>query len=141
VVRDRDEEASARDAAAEFLSGGDRADWDAAWSRTSARVKAVMSRVDFERRLSAMPHVDSAGGDRLYLSFAAPGERFLPGALIDAWLARETADGPAVEALTLRLDDDLEWRVAGVLELTAGSAPTAADVDRDDPSGSDEVDL
>jgi hypothetical protein len=40
VVRDPDEEAGARETAAEFITDADRADYDAAWAKTSARVKA-----------------------------------------------------------------------------------------------------
>lgn len=123
VVRDPDEEASARDAAAEFIWDADRADYDAAWARTSALVKAVMSRAEFERRLAALPRADGGGDGKLYLSFSAPVDGFLPGAFMEAWLARESVDGVAIEALALRLDDDMEWRIAGVLQVSPARAP------------------
>jgi hypothetical protein len=125
VVRDQGEEASARDAATAFISDTERSDYDAAWARTSALVKAVMSRTEFERRLAALSRADGAGGARLYLSFPAPTERFLPGAFMEAWLVRENADGFGVQTLALRLDDDGEWRIAGVVEVTAAPEPTA----------------
>lgn len=122
LVRDPEAEARARGVVAEFISDADRADYDAAWSRTSALVKAIMSRTEFERRLSAMQHVGTAGNATPYLAFPASGERLLPGSLVEAWLARQLADGSGVQAVVLRLDDDMEWRVASVVELTAASA-------------------
>jgi hypothetical protein len=118
VVRAPDAEARARRVAAEFISETDRADYDAAWSRTSALAKATMTRTEFERRLSALHHAATAGDPRPYLAFPATGERFVPGSFVEGWLARNLDDGLAVQALTLRLDDDLEWRVAAILELT-----------------------
>jgi hypothetical protein len=122
LVRHPEEEARARGAAVEFISDADRGDYDAAWSRTSALAKAIMSRTEFERRLSAFHHVGTAGGAEPYLAFPASGEWFLPGALVEAWLARKLVDGPGVQAVVLRLDDDMEWRVATVLEAKSDSA-------------------
>ncbi len=124
VFRDPDEEVSARVAATDFLADADRADYDAAWARTSAVVKAVMSRAEFERHLSALPRTGARG--ELYLSFSPSLERFVPGALMVAWLGLDTADGPGVQALALRLDDDLEWRVVGVATATASPDPPVA---------------
>jgi hypothetical protein len=124
IVRDREEERSARDAAAGFISDADNADYDAAWARTSALAKAMMSRVDLERVLAPMAHVGSAGDPTLYLSYSAPPGRILPGAFMEAWLVRDTVGGPIVDSLVLRFDDDLEWRVAGMLELTTAPAPS-----------------
>jgi hypothetical protein len=123
VVRDPNEEARARDAAAEFISDADRADYDAAWAKTSALVKAVISRAEFERRLAALPRADAGRDGKLYLAFSAAMDRFLPGAFMEAWLARESSDGVAIEALALRLDDDMEWRIAGVLKAIPARAP------------------
>ena len=119
IAREPQEEASARDAAAGFISDTDRADYDAAWEKTSARVKAVMSRVDFERHLAAIRAVESDDERKVFVSFSVPVERFLPGSNMVAWVARTTDDGPAVETLELRLDDDMEWRVSGVVQLIA----------------------
>jgi hypothetical protein len=119
VAREPREEASARDAAAGFISDTDRADYDAAWEKTSARVKAMMSRVEFERHLAAIRAVESDDERKVFVSFSVPVERFLPGANMVAWVARTTDDGPAVETLELRLDDDMEWRVSGVVQLIA----------------------
>jgi hypothetical protein len=124
IAREPQEEASARDAATEFLADADRADYDAAWAKTSARVKAMMSRVEFERHLAAIRAVESDDDRKLFMSFSVPVERFLPGANMVAWVGRATEDGPAVETLELRLDDDMEWRVAGVVHLVA-AAPSA----------------
>ncbi len=124
VVRDRDEEASARVAAAEFLADSDRADYDAAWARTSAVVKAVMSRTEFERHVTALSGARPRG--ELYLSFSTSVERFVPGVFMVAWLALDTAEGPGVQAVVLRLDDDLEWRVAGLATATAFPDPPVA---------------
>jgi hypothetical protein len=118
VTRDPEEETSARDAAANFIADADRADYDSAWTKASARVKASMSRTDFERSLGAFPHADPVHDGKLYVSFPVPTERFLPGANMMAWISRATAKGPAVETLELRLDDDMEWRVAAVVELS-----------------------
>jgi hypothetical protein len=127
VLRDPDKEASAHATAAEFISDADRADYDAAWAKTSAVVKAFMSRADFERTLSerARPRGDENG--KLYLSFPVQADRLLPGSNVEAWVARETAGGPIVETLALRLDDDLRWRVAAVVQLrrTAAASATA----------------
>jgi hypothetical protein len=126
VVRDPDEEHGARSAAAEFLSDADRADYDAAWARTSALVKAAMSRADFERILAARPRSSGDDDGDLYVTFSAPVDRFLPGANMEAWVARQTPGGPILETLALRLDDDMEWRVAAALQLTRTPAPTGA---------------
>jgi hypothetical protein len=125
VVRDHDAEDRAREAAIAFLLDADRADYDAAWERTSPLAKAVMSRAEFERRLA------SSGGARPvgtapYLAFPAPASPFLPGAFIEAWITRESPRGASVETLTMRLDDDMEWRVAGVAKLTKARPPVAA---------------
>jgi hypothetical protein len=72
-AREPEEEDRARDAAAQFISDADRADYDAAWSRTSALAKAELSRTEFDRRLAARSHADTAGDPKLYLLFAAPG--------------------------------------------------------------------
>jgi hypothetical protein len=122
-ARDPDEEERARDAAAQFISDADRADYDAAWSRTSALAKAELSRTEFDRRLAARPHADTAGDPKLYLVFSAPASRFLPGSFVEAWIVRESADGFCIEALVMRVDDDFEWRVAGLVQV---SVPPAA---------------
>jgi hypothetical protein len=133
VVRDRDAEARVLHLAAEFVSDTDRADYDAAWSRTSALAKATMTRAEFEHRVSALRRAAGAGDPNLYLALPASGEPLVPGSVLEAWFARKLDDGLALEALMLRLDDDLEWRVASVVELTptsvAGPTPAApADV-------------
>lgn len=125
VVRDPDAEDRAREAAVAFLLDADRADYDAAWERTSPLAKAVMSRAEFERRLassSAARPVATAP----YLAFPAPASPFLPGAFLEAWITRESPRGASVETLTMRLDDDMEWRVAGVAKLTKARPPVAA---------------
>jgi hypothetical protein len=125
VVRDRDAEDRARDAAAAFIADAERGDFDAAWERTSPLAKAVMSRAEFERR------VGSAGAEHPretlpYLAFPAPAGPFLPGAFIDAWITDESPRGASVETLTMRLDDDMEWRVAGVAKLARARPREAA---------------
>ena len=76
--------------------------------------------------------MDAPGDAKLYLSFPAT-ERFLPVSSIEAWLARDTAEGSGVQALTMRLDDDMEWRVAGVVDVSvAPPAPVVASP-REDP--------
>lgn len=125
VVREPEAEGRARDAAVAFLLDADRGDYDAAWERTSPLAKAMVSRVEFERRLassSAAPPVETAP----YLAFPAPATPFLPGAFIEAWITRESPGGASVETLTMRLDDDMEWRVAGVASLTLTRSPAAA---------------
>jgi hypothetical protein len=122
-TRDRDEEAGAREAAAEFISDAARGDYDAAWARTSAIVKAVMSRADFERTLAQLTRSGRGGEADVYVSFPVPMERFLPGSMMEAWMAREAADGPVVETLALRLDDDMQWRVANVVQLVRTPPP------------------
>lgn len=131
-VRDRQEEAAARDVATEFMSDAGRADYDAAWARTSAFVKATMSRAEFDRYLAAMRPVDAAHDARLYLAFPATG-RFLPGSLMEAWFARDAVDGAGVQALTLRLDDDMEWRVVGLVDVSAAPPPPVVASPGDDP--------
>jgi hypothetical protein len=128
VVRDLEEEASARDAAGAFMSDAERGDYDAAWAKASALLKAVMSRSEFDRRLAGAPRPHHAA-DELYLSFPATAGPFLPGALVEAWLARESSDGLAVSALVLRLDDDMEWRVAGAMQVTAAARAPSVGVD------------
>jgi hypothetical protein len=126
-AREPGEEDRARDAAAQFISDADRADYDAAWSRMSALAKAELSRTEFDRRLAERSHADTAGDPKLYLLFSAPGSRFLPGSFVEAWIVRETADGFGIEALVMRVDDDFEWRVAAVVELSGPpAAPTIA---------------
>jgi hypothetical protein len=48
---------------------------------------------------------------------------------VEVWLAREAAERVGVQVLELRLDDDMEWRIAVVVNLTAAAAssgtPTA----------------
>jgi hypothetical protein len=125
LVRDPLEEASARAAAAEFIADADRGDYDAAWARTSALVKATMSRVDFDRTLSQRATPNGDDGTDLYVSFAAPPDRFLPGAIMELWAAHQTAKGPVVETLAVRLDDDMEWRVVGIVQVARTPAPQA----------------
>jgi hypothetical protein len=125
VVRDQEEEASARRVAAEFITDAERADYDAAWEKTSARVKAIMSRTEFARHLSQLATSRDVSEGEVFVSFGAPLQRFLPGSNIEAWIARKTAAGPAVQALELRLDDDMEWRVSAVIELIPGRASGA----------------
>jgi hypothetical protein len=121
IVRDPEEEARARDAAAEFLSDASRADYDAAWAKASAVVKVLMSRTEFERHLAALAWVDAPCDEKLYIAFPASAEPFLPGAFVEAWVACDGADR-GVRALSLRLDDDMEWRVAGAAQLTSAPA-------------------
>jgi hypothetical protein len=132
LVRERQEEAAARDAAVEFISDARRADYDAAWARTSAFTKTTMSRAEFDRHLASMRPVEVPRDAKLYLSFPAT-ERFLPGSFVEAWLARETADGSGVQALTLRLDDDMEWRVAGLLDVSVAPPTPVLASPRKDP--------
>jgi hypothetical protein len=132
LVRERREEAAARDAAVEFMSDAGRADYDAAWARTSAFTKTTMSRAEFDRHLASMRPVDAPRDAKLYLSFPAT-ERFLPGSFMEAWLARETADGSGFQALTLRLDDDMEWRVAGVVDFSVAPPTPVLASPREDP--------
>src|SRR5690242_5150757 len=122
ALRDAESEARAHAVAAGFISDADRSDYDAAWAKTSAVVKAAMSRADFDRSLAelARPRRDDGAP---YLCFPVAAGRFLPGTNVEAWLARETATGPIVEVLALRLDDDLQWRVAAVVEMTRTTAP------------------
>lgn len=122
MVRDRDEETSARVAAARFISDADRADFDAAWARTSALAKAATSRTEFERHLAPLRHADAAGEAKLYLSIPASAYRFLPGSFMEAWVEREAEGGSRIQVLELRLDDDLEWRIAAFLEMAPGPA-------------------
>jgi hypothetical protein len=126
VVRDRDAEDRAREAAGAFISDAARADYDAAWARTSPLAKAVMSRAEFERRLGA-PDAAGAPEPTPYLAFPAPAGPFLPGAFIEAWITRESPRDASVETLTMRLDDDMEWRVAGVARLTRARPPAGAE--------------
>jgi hypothetical protein len=70
-----------------------------------------------------LPRADAGRDGKLYLAFSAAMDRFLPGAFMEAWLARESSDGVAIEALALRLDDDMEWRIAGVLKAIPARAP------------------
>ncbi len=133
IVRERQEEAAARDAAVEFMSDAGRADYDAAWARTSAFTKTTMSRAEFDRHLASMRPVDAPGDAKLYLAFPAT-ERFLPGSFMEAWLARETAEGSGVQALSLRLDDDMEWRVAGLVDVSVPPQTPVLASPRADPS-------
>jgi hypothetical protein len=128
VTRDLAEETDAREVALAFLGDLDRADYDAAWAKSSALVKAGVSRVTFEGQLAALPK--AAGGAphaELYSAFFANAGRYLPGAEMEVWFTRRTEAGPAVDTFQLRLDDDMAWRVAGVRELSgAARAPGAA---------------
>lgn len=121
VVRHPEEEAGARDAAAEFLSDASRADYDAAWAKASAVVKVATSRTEFERHLAALGWVDARCDEKPNIMFAASVERFLPGTFVEAWVACDGADR-GVRALALRLDDDMEWRVAEAAQLTFAPA-------------------
>ena len=118
VRREPAEEGGAREIAREFLLDVDRADLDAAWQLSSAVVKATVSRAAFDRQLQALPAA-SPGPERRELcwSFAAAGAGFIPGAVRDGWFARATAAGDALEAVQLRLDDDMTWRVASLRAL------------------------
>jgi hypothetical protein len=123
-ARDPDEEAGARDAAAEFLADASRADYDGAWARTSAVVKVAMSRTEFEHQLGAMDWMDRAREAKLYIAFPASLERFLPGTVVEAWVAPGGIDR-GIRALALRLDDDMQWRVAGVAQVTSPAEPSS----------------
>lgn len=111
-----EEETSARSAALAFVSDADHGAYDAAWARTSAFAKALLSRADFERNLAQLPAREGSDVHALNLSFPLPTGPFLPGATMVAWADRATAVGPTVEMLVLRLDDDVEWRVSDVIE-------------------------
>ncbi len=126
IVRDPEAEVSARAAAASFIRDADRADYDAAWARTSALVKAKTSRAEFERCLETRPAADPGRVGDLTVSFYSPLEPFLPGSTMLAWVGRSTSTGPTLELLSLRLDDDMEWRVAGEAAWSAQPPPSAA---------------
>ncbi|HEX7625220.1 MAG TPA: hypothetical protein VF400_16705, partial [Anaeromyxobacteraceae bacterium] len=123
VRREPGEEASAREIAGQFLVDADRGDLDGAWQLSSAVVKATVSRAAFDRQLRALPDV-SPGPERRELcwSFAATGAGFIPGAELEVWFARATAAGDALEAVQLRLDDDMTWRVASLRALRRNPA-------------------
>jgi hypothetical protein len=91
-----------------------------------------MSRAEFDRHLASMRPVGAPLDAKLYLSFPAT-ERFLPGSFMEAWLVRETADGSGVQALTLRLDDDMEWRVAGLVDVSVAPPTPVLASPRADP--------
>jgi hypothetical protein len=76
--------------------------------------------------------VDPASDAGLYLSFPAA-ERFVPGSFMEVWLARDAADGAGVQSLTLRLDDDMQWRVAGVMDVSAAPPPSVLASPGEDP--------
>jgi hypothetical protein len=124
AVRDRDAEDRAREAAGAFVSDAGRGDYDAAWARTSPLAKAVMSRAEFERRL-AQTDAARAPDPTPYLAFPVPAGPFLPGVFVEAWITRETPRDASVETLTMRLDDDMEWRVAGAAKVTRARPPAA----------------
>jgi len=118
VEREPSEEGGARASAREFLLDVDRADYDAAWQLSSAVVKATVSRAVFERQLQALPTASpEPARQELCWSFPATGGGFIPGAELEVWFTRATAAGGALEAVRLRLDDDMTWRVASLRAL------------------------
>ncbi|HYS79849.1 MAG TPA: hypothetical protein VEM76_04035 [Anaeromyxobacteraceae bacterium] len=118
VGRELAEEGGAREIAREFLLDVDHADYDAAWQLSSAVVKATFSRAAFERQLRALPTASPAPTrQELCWSFPATGGGFIPGAELEVWFARATAAGGALDAVRLRLDDDMTWRVASLRAL------------------------
>ncbi len=118
VGREPSEEGGARESAREFLLDVDRADYDAAWQLSSAIVKATVSRAVFERQLQALPTtVPEPTRQELCWSFPVTGGGFIPGAELEVWFTRATAAGGALEAVRLRLDDDMRWRVASLRAL------------------------
>jgi len=119
-------EIGAPEVALEFLKDVDAGDYDAAWTLSSAVIKATMSRVSFERELAAQSRRPAPASPRfeLYRSFPAGGS-LVPGAEMEVWFALSGGRAPGLQSVRLRLDDDLEWRVAGVQQVLA-SAPGAA---------------
>jgi hypothetical protein len=107
--RSESDEGSAVDVALRFLGHVDHQEYDAAWDLSSAVVKATMSRVSFERglRTSRAPE-DGAARQEVVHSFGLGA--FVPGAELEIFFARPRA----IEAIQLRMDDDMEWRVAGL---------------------------
>lgn len=107
--RDPAVEASAVEVAERFLACIDASDFDAAWDLASAVVKATMSRTSFERQLR--PLRPPAGGEPRREAFHGfPLGPFIPGAYLEVLFV-----GPRVlEAIRLRMDDDMEWRVAAL---------------------------
>jgi hypothetical protein len=112
--RDPPEESSAVEVALRFLEHVDQREFDAAWDLSSAVVKATMSRVSFEQQLGAVAQRDAAAQRQEAFHSFAPGA-FIPGASFEIVFERPQA----LEAIVLRLDDDMSWRIAALRTFTA----------------------
>jgi hypothetical protein len=119
--RDRAAEGSAIEVALRFLDDIDRRDFDDAWDLSSAVLKATMSRPSFEARLRALPSAGRAERQEAFHTFA-PGA-FIPGSELDILFARPEA----LEAILLRMDDVMEWRVAALATM-AREVPAPSDM-------------
>lgn len=111
IDRDAAGERSAIDVALRFLDDVDREDLDGAWDLSSAVLKATMSRAAFEAQLRALPPLAHAPRQEEFHTFA-PGP-FVPGAELDVLFARPGG----LEAVVLRMDDVMEWRVFAVVTI------------------------
>jgi hypothetical protein len=126
--RDPYGEAAALRVAVEFLGDVERADFDAAWALSSAVVKATTSRASFAEQLRILDgRAASRRRRELYRSFPLSARSFIPGSELEVWFERGGADRPSLETVQLRLDDDQEWRVASIQDVTPAErrAPAA----------------
>ncbi len=111
IDRDATGERSAIDVALRFLDDVDREDLDGAWELSSALLKTTMSRAEFEAQLRALPPLGPARRQEAFHTFA-PGP-FVLGAELDVLFARPGG----LEAVVLRLDDAMEWRVFALVTI------------------------
>jgi hypothetical protein len=124
--RDLDAEKKAVQVALEFLGAVDRAEYDAAWDLSSAVVKATLSRAKFQQQLRALASHPGAERHELYRTLPIREGGLIPGSELEVWFAFPNGTRSSVESVLLRLDDDLELRVAGVKEVSPPEPGTGA---------------
>jgi hypothetical protein len=124
--RDLDAEKKAVEVALQFLGAVDRAEYDAAWDLSSAVVKATLSRSKFQQQLRALASRPGAERHELYRSLPIREGGLIPGSELEVWFALPEGTRSSVESVLLRLDDDMELRVAGVKELSPPDPATGA---------------
>jgi hypothetical protein len=117
IDRVLDVEKKAMRIALEFLGAVDRAQYDAAWDLSSAVVKATLSRARFQDQLRALVSRPGTERHELYQTLPVLADGLIPGSELEVWFVRHHGARSSVESVLLRLDDDMELRVAAVKEL------------------------
>ncbi|BDG09996.1 DUF4019 domain-containing protein [Anaeromyxobacter paludicola] len=116
VERAAEAERAGAAAAEKFVDDVDHVEIDAAWAATSAVVKAVTSRATFENQLLDLVARRGVAKGRhpLFYRYVASARAPIPGSEMLVRFESQVEAGRVVEEVRLRLDDDQEWRVAGL---------------------------